>query len=285
MRRAHRARGAARPWRVAAMSALLSVVGLRKTFVGRRKWPWEAAPRLEAVKGVDLEVGRGEALGIVGESGCGKSTLARMIVGLLPATAGEVRLDGAPIWAARTEKSVRARLQMVFQDPLSSLNPRKTVGALVAAPMIGLRAMPAKARRERVAELMDLVGLRPEFVDRYPHELSGGQCQRIGIARALATEAEILVLDEPVSALDVSVQAQILALMAELRQRLQLTYLFISHDLAVVGHLCDRVAVMSAGEVVELGTTEQVLTAPRDDYTRLLIDSVPGKGFRAHAAA
>ena len=229
------------------MTALLQVADLRKKFVGRRKWPWQSAPVLEAVKGVTFAVERGDSLGIVGESGCGKSTLARMIVGLLPPNAGEILLDGQPIWTVPTDKSVRARLQMVFQDPLSSLNPRKTVGDLVAAPMLGLRAMPARKRRDRVAELMSLVGLRPEFVDRYPHEFSGGQCQRIGLARALATEAEILVLDEPVSALDVSIQAQILALLDDLRTRLKLTYLFISHDLAVVGYLCDRIAVMNAG--------------------------------------
>ena len=258
---------------------LLEVEDLRKTFVGRRRWPWEAAPHLDAVKGVSIAVSKGEALGIVGESGCGKSTLARMIVGLLPASAGSIKLDGQAIWRGGNDRPTRARLQMVFQDPLSSLNPRKTVGELIEAPMIGLGTQSARARRARVAELMDLVGLRSEFVSRHPHEFSGGQCQRIGIARALASKADILILDEPVSALDVSVQAQILALMADLRARLGLTYLFISHDLAVVSYLCDRVAVMYAGEVVERGETDRVLSTPSHDYTKLLIDSAPGRGM------
>ncbi len=262
---------------------ILSTLDLRKTFVGRRPLPWIPAPTQEAVKGVTLDIARGAALGVVGESGCGKSTLARMMVGLLPPTSGEVLVEDQPVWInGRANPVTRGRVQMVFQDPMSSLNPRKTVADLIAAPMIGLKAMSPTDRRARIAELMDMVGLRPEFARRHPHEFSGGQRQRIGIARALAAAPEVLILDEPVSALDVSIQAQVLDLLGDLRQRLGLTYVFISHDLAVVSHLCERVAVMYFGEVVEHGETAQVLGAPEHDYTRLLISSVPGRG---HAAA
>ena len=258
---------------------LLSAHAVTKRFHGRRRVPWRPRPVVEAVKAVSLDVPKGMSLGIVGESGCGKSTLARILVGLLDATEGEVRLDDRPIWAGDTavDRQARGRIQMVFQDPMGSLNPRKTVRELIEAPLIGLAGLSPAERRERVDALMALVGLRPEFIHRHAHEFSGGQCQRIGIARALATEADILVLDEPVSALDVSIQAQILKLLADLRGRLGLTYLFISHDLSVVNYVCDRVAVMYFGEVVEDGPTSQVLHRPGHDYTRLLIDSLPGR--------
>ncbi|MEM7445467.1 MAG: ATP-binding cassette domain-containing protein [Pseudomonadota bacterium] len=266
---------------------LLEAKALTKRFAGRRSFPWQSVPVVEAVKGVSIAVPRGVSLGIVGESGCGKSTLARMLVGLMPASSGSIAMDGQAVWAGDSaiDRRARQRIQMVFQDPLGSLNPRKTVRQLIEAPLIGLKHMTANDRRERVEALMDLVGLRPEFIHRHAHEFSGGQCQRIGIARALATEAEILVLDEPVSALDVSIQAQILKLLSDLRAQLGLTYLFISHDLSVVNHVCDEVAVMHFGEVVESGSTDKVLKTPSHAYTKSLLDAVPGHRLEKLQAA
>jgi peptide/nickel transport system ATP-binding protein len=242
-------------------------------FFGMRRAP------LRAVDGVSLEVPRGRTLGIVGESGCGKSTLARMMVGLLPPTAGTIELDGRSVQelAREDRQALHRKVQMVFQDPLGSLNPRKTVRAILEAPLKALHGMDAKARRERVAELMSLVSLRAEFTERYPHEFSGGQAQRIGIARALAADPELIVLDEPVSALDVSVQAQVLSLLADLQARLDLTYVFISHDLAVVETISDEVVVMYLGRVVERGSRDQIFADPQHEYTRLLLSSVPGR--------
>ncbi len=258
------------------MTTFLTTEGLTKTYRSTRRLPWAARAEVRAVRGVDLAVDRGRSLGLVGESGCGKSTVARMLVGLLPPTGGTIRLDGVPIRTGGfADRAIRGRIQMVFQDPLGSLNPRKTVRQLIEVPLIELLGMDGAARKRRVAELMDMVGLRPEFVDRYPHEVSGGQCQRIGIARALAAEAEILVLDEPVSALDVSIQAQILTMLDDLRTRLGLTFVFISHDLSVISHVCDTVAVMTDGAVVEEGPVDKVLGDPQHAYTRTLLDSVP----------
>ena len=232
---------------------------------------------LRAVDGVSLAVPRGRTLGIVGESGCGKSTLARMMVGLLEPTEGALEIDGEsiPTLARRDRRALHRRVQMVFQDPLGSLNPRKTVRQILAAPLIALHGMARAARDARIAELMDLVSLRADFADRYPHEFSGGQSQRIGIARALAAAPELLVLDEPVSALDVSVQAQVLKLLADLQARLGLTYVFISHDLAVVETIAHDVAVMYRGRVVEHAAAERIFAAPQHDYTKLLLASVP----------
>jgi peptide/nickel transport system ATP-binding protein len=232
-------------------------------------------PAVRAVDGVSLRVERGRTLGIVGESGCGKSTLARMMVGLLPPSAGDILVDGASIGGYERHALYR-KVQMVFQDPLGSLNPRKTVRQILEAPLRSLRGMAGPARRARVRELMDLVSLRPEFVDRYPHEFSGGQSQRIGIARALAAEPETVVLDEPVSALDVSVQAQVLALLADLQARLGIAYVFISHDLAVVEAIADTVLVMQAGRVVEEGDAGRIFRAPQHAYTQALVAAVPG---------
>jgi peptide/nickel transport system ATP-binding protein len=255
---------------------------LCRSFGGDRRWLGARRPPIRAVDGVSLAVERGGTLGIVGESGCGKSTLARMLVGLLKPTAGTILLDGRPVEAlARGDRlAFRRKVQLVFQDPLSSLNPRKTVRQILEAPLQVLLGMDRAGRAARVSELMQLVSLRPEFADRYPHEFSGGQCQRIGIARALAAEPELVVLDEPVSALDVSVQAQVLRLLKDLQRRLGLTYVFISHDLAVVEALCDRVAVMQNGEIVEEGTRAEVFRHPAHDYTRLLLASVPVPGQR-----
>ena len=214
--------------------------------------------QLHAVNGVDLAVGEGEVLGIVGESGCGKSTLARMLLGLLPPTAGTVRLDGRDV-RELGRKRVSRRVQPVFQDPYSSLNPRRTVGAIVALPLEVHGVGTAPERQHRTATMLERVGLPRSFAERYPRELSGGQRQRVAIARALVMHPEVVICDEPTSALDVSVQSQILNLLADLRRELNLTYIFISHDLAVVEHIASRVAVMYLGEVVELAPTASAL--------------------------
>lgn len=259
------------------MSAALKLTDLSKTFpVGKRLF---GAPKagVKAVQPLSLTVEKGETLGIVGESGCGKSTLARMLVGLLPPTTGQIEIDGAPLDNA-DPATFGQKIQYVFQDPISSLNPRKTIRQIMDAPLRHLHGMDTKARGARIAEIFAAVNLREEFLDRYPHEFSGGQAQRIGIARALAAEARILILDEPVSALDVSVQAQVLNLLADLKKKFGLTYIFISHDLAVVEAVSDRVAVLYFGSVVEVGPADQVFAAPRHPYTKLLADSAPVVG-------
>jgi peptide/nickel transport system ATP-binding protein/oligopeptide transport system ATP-binding protein len=234
---------------------------------------------VRAVDGIEFEVMRGETFGIVGESGSGKSTTARLIARLLEPTAGEVWFAGRDITALHGAglKPVRRELQMVFQDPYSSLNPRKTVGSIVAEPLVIHRVEPDRAARRRVVqELMKTVGLNPEHYNRYPHEFSGGQRQRVGIARALALGPRLLIADEPVSALDVSIQAQVLNLLRDLQRRLGLTMVFISHDLSVIRHMCDRVAVMHDGRIVELQSNEALYSAPREPYTRELLAAVPG---------
>ena len=258
------------------MTAALVVSDLGKTFGGGRTLLGRRKPSLTAVQGVTFSVARGETLGIVGESGCGKSTLARMLVGLLPPTAGTIEIEGRDLSDRSGNPAAFGRLiQYVFQDPISSLNPRKTIRQILEAPLIHLLGMDASGRKARIAELLDAVNLRTEFLDRFPHELSGGQAQRIGIARALAASPRILVLDEPVSALDVSVQAQVLNLLAELRRAYDLTYLFISHDLCVVEAVSDRIAVLYFGRIVEMGQAEEVFGAPRHPYTKLLEWSTP----------
>jgi peptide/nickel transport system ATP-binding protein len=228
--------------------------------------------KVHAVEGVTLDVLRGEALGIVGESGSGKTTLARMIVRLLRPTSGRIRFDGQDLADDRALRRVRRELQMVFQDPVSSLNPRRTVGESIADP---LRVQGEDASRRRVRELLALVGLDPDRIDRYPHEFSGGQRQRIGIARAIGLRPRLLVCDEPVSALDVSTQAQIIRLLASLRSEFDLTLIFVAHDLAVVRQVSDRVAVMSKGAVVELGETDALYDNPTHPYTKSLLAAVP----------
>ncbi|MFD7170079.1 ABC transporter ATP-binding protein [Streptomyces violascens] len=257
---------------VSTAQPLLSVRELRMHFPGRGS---RSAP-VRAVDGVSFDVAAGETLGLVGESGCGKSTTGRMIVRLLEPTSGTIAYEGRDISRLnrRELRPVRKDLQMVFQDPHSSLNPRQTVARVIADPLLA-HGSSESAARARAVELMDLVGLIPEHIDRYPHEFSGGQAQRIGIARALALDPKLVVADEPVSALDVSVQAQIVNLMERLQKELGLAYLFIAHDLSVVKRVCDRVAVMYLGRVVEIGAKERVYAAPAHPYTQALLSAVP----------
>ena len=262
------------------MTALMEIQDVTRRFGGGRSLLGRPKPTVHAVQGVSFEVRQGETLGIVGESGCGKSTLAKLLVGLQRPSEGAVLLEGARVHdpAAFGRRALAKRVQYVFQDPLSSLNPRKTIRQTLEAPLIHLLGLPASARRERLAEIMEAVRLRPEFLERYPHEFSGGQAQRIGIARALAAAPEILVLDEPVSALDVSVQAQVLNLLDQLKAEFDLTYVFISHDLAVVESVSDRVMVMYFGRVVEQGPAVEIFRRPLHPYTRLLLSSAPVPG-------
>ncbi|OZI40087.1 ABC transporter ATP-binding protein [Bordetella genomosp. 5] len=245
---------------------------------------------LRAVDGVSFDIARGETLALVGESGCGKSTVARMLVGLYGLTRGEIQFDGQPVerMQGRSGRALRRRLQMIFQDPFASLNPRWRVGRIIAEPMLTHTDMSAAERQIRVAELLTQVGLDPADQSRYPHQFSGGQRQRISIARALAVRPEFLVCDEPTSALDVSVQAQVLNLMKELQRELGLTYLFISHNLAVVHHVADRVGVMYLGRIVEVAPRDDVFATPRHPYTRMLLEAIPdleGTGKRRTAVA
>lgn len=236
-----------------------------------------AAGIVRAVDGVSLTVGRGEVLGLVGESGCGKSTLARTILQLVPATAGTIVLEGRNLAAASSGELTEARrlMQMVFQDPYASLNPRLTVFATLAEPMLVHRVCAPAAVPAQVAELMRRVGLAPRLLKKYPHEFSGGQRQRIAVARALALRPKVIVADEPVSALDVSVQAQILNLLSQLVREMDLALIFIAHDLSVVKHISDRVAVMYLGKIVELGRAADVIERPRHPYTQALVSAIP----------
>jgi oligopeptide transport system ATP-binding protein len=233
---------------------------------------------VKAVDGVSFDLYQGETLGIVGESGCGKSTVAKLLMNLEQATAGEVFYKGQDITrlSGKAQKAVRRNIQMIFQDPYTSLNPRMTVGDIIGEPYdIHPEVAPKGDRRRKVQELLDVVGLNPEYINRYPHQFSGGQRQRIGIARALALRPEVIVCDEPVSALDVSVQAQVVNLLEDLQDDFGMSYLFIAHDLSVVRHLSDRIAVMYLGSVVEEGTEEQVYGSPSHPYTQALLSSVP----------
>jgi len=248
--------------------------GVTREFRRQRTSLVTPAPVVHALRGVTLDIARGERFGIVGESGCGKSTLLRIIAGLDQPTAGVVEVEGTDIsrLPERHLGFLREQLQLVFQDPMGSLDPRMNVRDIIAEPLV------AQGKRDtlpRVLELLEAVGLQAEAADRYPHQFSGGQRQRISIARALAPDPHILVADEPVSALDVSVRAQVLNLIAALVDRLSLTLVFVSHDLSVVRHVCDRVAVMSHGEVVEVGPTDQIYDDPQHPYTRQLVAAAP----------
>ncbi len=262
---------------VADDGPLVAVEGLRKYFPIRRGVFSRVVGHVKALDGVSFEVRRGETLGLVGESGCGKTTCGRVLLRLLDATDGRVTFDGLDVLSlGRGElRALRRRMQIIFQDPYSSLNPRMTVGAMIGEALKVHRLARGKALRDRVADLLREVGLDPLHATRYPHEFSGGQRQRIGIARALAVAPDFIVADEPVSALDVSIQAQILNLLGDLRERLGLTYLFIAHNLSVVRHISDRVAVMYLGRIVELADVRTLYTSPSHPYTQALLSAVP----------
>jgi len=257
------------------VSACLEFRDVRKTYFVRRGAFSRPAP-VQAVAGVDLAVAHGETVGLVGESGCGKSTLARIAVRLDAPTSGSVLLDGMDLWnTPGVSDRLPELVQMVFQDPFSSLDPRMSIAQSVGEALDARKVGDKASRRARVAELLDMVGLSPEHAGRYPHQFSGGQRQRAAIARALALNPRLVVCDEPVSALDVSIQAQVINIFQDLKERLGLTYLFISHDLAVVSHLSDRVAVMYAGRLVELAPAAALYETPLHPYTRMLLAAIP----------
>jgi oligopeptide transport system ATP-binding protein len=269
---------------VLRVSGLVKHFPLRQGILIRRQ-----IGAVQAVDGVDLVVQPGETLGVVGESGCGKSTLARLLVGLETSSAGSVTVFGTDLQTAAGKelKAYRRDVQMIFQDPYTSLNPRMTVGEIIGEPFsIHPEVVPKAQRRDRVRELMALVGLSPEHYERYPHQFSGGQRQRIGIARGLALNPKLLICDEPVSALDVSVQAQVINLLQDLQQRLGISLIFIAHDLSIVRHISHRVAVMYLGRIVEIGDREQVYANPQHPYTQALLSAVPvpDPAMRGHGA-
>jgi peptide/nickel transport system ATP-binding protein/oligopeptide transport system ATP-binding protein len=260
------------------MSApLLEVENLGRQFVARRSAFGRPTAVITAVDAVSFSVEAGKTLALVGESGCGKTTLGRLVLRLIDPTAGRIRFEGRDVTALRERdlRRLRRNVQLIFQDPYGSLNPRMTVGQILAEPLALHDVVPSSRRAERVNELLRLVGLEPRARRRYPHEFSGGQRQRIAIARALAVEPKLVVCDEPVSALDVSIRAQVLNLLRDLQRRLGLAYIFISHDLAVVKHIADRVAVMHFGRIVEIGPNEALFANPRHPYTRALLSAIP----------
>jgi oligopeptide transport system ATP-binding protein len=256
---------------------LLEVRGLSKRFSARSGLLGGRGEEVHAVDDVDLEVAAGETLGLVGESGSGKSTLCRAVLRLIEPSTGSVRFEGTELTGLgrRDLRAVRGRIQMVFQDPYSSLNPRKRVGEIVGTPLRVHGIADGRGVDREVAELLDRVGLSPEHRNRFPHEFSGGQRQRIGIARALATRPTLILADEPVSALDVSIRAQIVNLLSDLKSEMGLSYVFVAHDIGVVRQVSDRIAVMREGRIVETGAADEVCERPRHPYTRSLIDSVP----------
>ena len=262
----------------AASAILLRAIGLKCSYTRPRTSLWRAAEPLQALRGVSFELQAGQSLGVVGESGSGKSTLARLVMALDTPSEGTVELLGRNLHQL-PEKELRVArrdFQMVFQDPYGSLDPRMTVERIISEPLTTLAGKPSSAaQRQQVLAVLDQVGLRAQDADKYPHEFSGGQRQRIAIARALITRPKLIVADEPVSALDVSVQAQVLNLMQDLQRELGLSYLFISHDLAVVQHVCDQVIVLYQGEVVERGTPQKLFSAPEHPYTQALVKAAP----------
>jgi oligopeptide transport system ATP-binding protein len=256
---------------------LLAVAGLKTHFEVKSDGLFSQKKFVRAVDGVDFTIARGKTLGLVGESGCGKTTVGRTILGLIPATSGKAVFDGTDLFSLppRQWRGMRKRMQIIFQDPLSSLNPRMTIVDIVEEPLLVHGSAGRRQRRGRVAELLERVGLSSRYLNRYPHEFSGGQRQRIGIARALASDPEFIVCDEPVSALDVSIQAQILNLLDDLQKELGITYLFIAHNLAVVEHFADDVAVMYLGRIVENARRDALYAHPLHPYTRALLSAVP----------
>ena len=273
------------------MSDVLVAEHVTRRFDVSRPWLQRVMSRegkqsLRAVDDVSFSIAKGKTLSLVGESGCGKSTIARLAVGLYPPSEGQMLFEGQPLSAARAQPALRRRMNMIFQDPYASLNPRWRVRDIVAEPLRAFRILTSRRDVvDRVGQLLEQVGLSARDGEKYPHEFSGGQRQRISIARALSSEPDFLVADEPTSALDVSVQAQILNLMRELQERMQLTYLFISHNLAVVRHVSDQLGVMYLGRIVEIGPGESIFSNPRHPYTRLLLDAIPDLAMTGRARA
>jgi oligopeptide/dipeptide ABC transporter ATP-binding protein len=265
------------------MTALLEVDNLARRFVAQRSMFGRPTAFINAVDGVSFSVEAGKTLAVVGESGCGKSTVSRLVLRLIEPDTGGIRFEGRDLLAMNAEqlRAFRREAQIIFQDPYASLNPRMTVNQILSEPLALHDLVPRAQRRARVEELLRLVGLEPRYARRYPHEFSGGQRQRIAIARALAVEPKLIICDEPVSALDVSIRSQILNLLRELQQRLGLAYIFVSHDLAVVKHIADRVAVMNLGEIVETAEAQALFAAPRHPYTRALLSAIPVPNPRA----
>jgi peptide/nickel transport system ATP-binding protein len=269
---------------------VLEAIEASRSFDVSRPWLQRALARegrrvLRAVDAVSFAVTVGRTLSLVGESGCGKSTVGRLAVGLYQPSGGEIRFEGQNLSAARAQPALRRRMNMIFQDPYASLNPRWRVSDIVAEPIRAFGLLRGRDVQDRVGQLLTQVGLSPRDGEKYPHEFSGGQRQRVSIARALSSEPEFLVCDEPTSALDVSVQAQILNLMRDLQARMQITYLFISHNLAVVRHMSDLLGVMYLGRIVEYGPGESIFSAPRHPYTRLLLDAIPDLGMAGSTRA
>ncbi|WP_298441391.1 murein tripeptide/oligopeptide ABC transporter ATP binding protein OppF [uncultured Ferrimonas sp.] len=262
------------------MSVLLKATNVKVRFEIKKgqKWPWDPIPQLKAVDGVSFQVEAGETLGVVGESGCGKSTLARALIGLVPVAEGSIEFNGKPVDTNDPKAMVdlRKEVQMIFQDPLASLNPRMTVGDIIAEPLRNYYPDWSKAQlQDEVRAMMAKVGLLPNVINRYPHEFSGGQCQRIGIARALILKPKLVICDEPVSALDVSIQAQVVNLLKQLQAEMGLALIFIAHDLSVVKHISDRVMVMYLGNQVETASSEELYAKPSHFYSRALLSAVP----------